>query len=93
MDAMCMYFSVNALLNYIAHINSIKISPGTRKQAGKARCLDVRPYIHPSTHLFIYLHSSSSHLEHRVSVKRFVSLRFLNLRQLVGVLGRGISPS
>jgi hypothetical protein len=31
-------------------------------------------------------------LEHRESVKRFVSLQFLNLRQLVGVLGRGISP-
>jgi hypothetical protein len=32
-------------------------------------------------------------LEHRISVKRFVSLQFLNLRQLVGLLGRGISPS
>jgi hypothetical protein len=34
-----------------------------------------------------------SHLEHRASVKRFVSLQFLNLRQSVGHLGRGISPS
>jgi hypothetical protein len=32
-------------------------------------------------------------LEHRASVKRFVSLQFLNLRQSVGLLGRGISPS
>jgi hypothetical protein len=32
-------------------------------------------------------------LEYRISVKRFVSLQFLNLRQLVGLLVRGISPS
>jgi hypothetical protein len=32
-------------------------------------------------------------LEHRASVKRFVSLQFLNLGQSVGLLGRGISPS
>jgi hypothetical protein len=32
-------------------------------------------------------------LEHRASVKRLVSLQFLNLRQSVGLLGRGISPS
>jgi hypothetical protein len=30
-------------------------------------------------------------LEHIASVKRFVSLQFLNLRQSVGLLGRGIS--
>jgi hypothetical protein len=36
--------------------------------------------------------SCSSHLEHRASVKRFVSLQFLNFRQSVGLLGRGISP-
>jgi hypothetical protein len=34
-----------------------------------------------------------SHLEHRTSVKRFVSLQFLNLTQSVRLLGRGISPS
>jgi hypothetical protein len=34
-----------------------------------------------------------SHLEHRASVKRLMSLRFLNLRQSVGLLGRGISPT
>jgi hypothetical protein len=34
-----------------------------------------------------------SHLEHRASVKHFVSLQFLNLRQSVGLLGRGINPS
>jgi hypothetical protein len=27
------------------------------------------------------------------SVKRFVSLQFLNLKQSVGLLGRGVSPS
>jgi hypothetical protein len=39
------------------------------------------------------LYSNCSLLEHRASVKRFVSLQFLNLRQTVGLLGRGISPS
>jgi hypothetical protein len=34
-----------------------------------------------------------AHLEHRASVKLFVSLQFLNLRQSVGPLGRGISPT
>jgi hypothetical protein len=32
-------------------------------------------------------------LEHRESLKRFVSLQFLNLRQPVGLLGQAISPS
>jgi hypothetical protein len=41
----------------------------------------------------IYLCSCSSHLEHRASVKRFVSLQFLNLGHSVGLLGKGISPS
>jgi hypothetical protein len=34
-----------------------------------------------------------SHLQHRASVKRLVSLQFLNLRHSVGLLGRVISPS
>jgi hypothetical protein len=34
-----------------------------------------------------------SHLEYRVSVKHFVSLQFLNLRQLIGLLGQGIIPT
>jgi hypothetical protein len=42
---------------------------------------------------FFFFYSCCSHLEHRASVKRFVSLQFLNLRQSVGLLGRGISPS
>jgi hypothetical protein len=41
----------------------------------------------------IYLYFSCSKFEHRASVKRFVSLQFLNLRQPVGILGRVISPS
>jgi hypothetical protein len=32
-------------------------------------------------------------LEHKAFVKRFVSLRFSNIRQSVGLLGRGISPT
>jgi hypothetical protein len=33
------------------------------------------------------------HLEQKASVKRFVSLQFLDLRQSMGLLERGISPS
>jgi hypothetical protein len=40
-----------------------------------------------------FLCSCCSQLEHRACVKRFFSLQFLNLRQSVGLLGRGISPS
>jgi hypothetical protein len=32
-------------------------------------------------------------LEHRASVKRLLSLQFIYVRQSVGRLGRGISPS
>jgi hypothetical protein len=39
------------------------------------------------------VYSCCSHLEQRASVKRFVSLYFLNLRYSVGLLGRVISPS
>jgi hypothetical protein len=46
-----------------------------------------------SIYLSIYLSSCCSHLENRVSVKRFVSLQFLNMGQSVGLLGRGISPT
>jgi hypothetical protein len=42
---------------------------------------------------FFFFYSCCSYLEHRASVKRFVSLQFLNLRHLAEVLGRGISPS
>jgi hypothetical protein len=59
----------------------------------------VCPSIYISIYSFIYLlihsfvHSCSSHLEHGVSVKRFISLQFLNFKQTVGLLGRGISPT
>jgi hypothetical protein len=56
-------------------------------------CLSVYPSIRLSIYLSIYLYSCCSHLEHRTFMKRFVSLQFLNLRQSVGPLGRGISPS
>jgi hypothetical protein len=39
------------------------------------------------------VYSCCSHLEHRASVKRFVSLQFFNLRYSVGHLGRVISQS
>jgi hypothetical protein len=39
------------------------------------------------------VYSCCSHLKHRASVKRFVSIQFLNLRHSVGLLGRVISPS
>jgi hypothetical protein len=43
--------------------------------------------------LFGLVYFCCFHLEHRASVKRFVSLQFLNLRHSVGLLGRVISPS
>jgi hypothetical protein len=49
--------------------------------------------IYLSIYLPIYLFFSCSHLEHKTSVKRFVSLQSLNLRQTVEFLGRVISPS
>jgi hypothetical protein len=42
-------------------------------------------------YIFLFFYSCCSHLEHRASVKRLVSLQFL--RQLVRLLGQGISPS
>jgi hypothetical protein len=58
-------------------------------------CMYVYIYISLSIYLSIYLpiYSCCSHLEHRASVTRFVSFQFLNLRQSVGLPGRGISPS
>jgi hypothetical protein len=45
-------------------------------------------------HLSIFcLYSSCFHLKHRTSVKRFVSLQFINFRQSIGPLGREISSS
>jgi hypothetical protein len=41
----------------------------------------------------VSMYSCCSQLEHRASVKRFVSLQFLNLRQTVGLLRRGICPT
>jgi hypothetical protein len=38
------------------------------------------------------VYSCCFHLERRASVKRFVSLQFLNLRHSVGLLGRVVSP-
>jgi hypothetical protein len=39
------------------------------------------------------VYSCCSHLKHTASVKRLVSLQFLNLRHSVGLLGRVISSS
>jgi hypothetical protein len=47
--------------------------------------------IHLSIYLSIY--SYCSNLEHRASMKRFVSFQFLNVRQSVGLLGREVSPT
>jgi hypothetical protein len=48
----------------------------------------------PYTFMVSWLvYSCCSNLEHGASVKRFVSLQFLNLRQSVELLGRVISPS
>jgi hypothetical protein len=47
------------------------------------------PVIQRSLHLSIPVAPT---LEHRASVKRFVSLQFFNLRQSVRLLGREINP-
>jgi hypothetical protein len=47
----------------------------------------------PKNHDGWLVYSCCSHLERRPSVKRFVSLQFLNLKHSVGLLGRVISPS
>jgi hypothetical protein len=41
--------------------------------------------------IFFFFYSCCFHLEHRTSVKRFVSLQFLNLRQWVGLLDQPIT--
>jgi hypothetical protein len=46
-----------------------------------------------SNRRFWLVYSCCSHLEHRTSVKRFVSLQFLNAKHSVGLLERVISPS
>jgi hypothetical protein len=53
--------------------------------------LAVRLSVCLSIYLSIYLamYRCCSHLEHRVSVKRFVSLQFLNLRQWIRPLDGG----
>jgi hypothetical protein len=43
--------------------------------------------------LFLFFYSCCSNLEHRASVKRFVSSQFLNLRHWLVLIGWGISPS
>jgi hypothetical protein len=50
-------------------------------------------YLHAGQLIINLSISCCFHLEHRASVKRFVSLQFLNLRQSAGLLGRRISPT
>jgi hypothetical protein len=65
----------------------------TRMEHHVSNSLDTSHVKTSITGYSIYLCSCCLHLEHRESVKCFVSLQFLNFRQLVGLLGRGISPS
>jgi hypothetical protein len=53
-------------------------------------CLSVCLSIYQSSYLSI---PAAPTLEHRASVKRFVSPHFLNLGQSLGLPGMGISPS
>jgi hypothetical protein len=57
----------------------------------RPNCLPVGP-LAGSEQNWLASFSCSSNLEHRASVKRFVSLQFLNLRQSTGLLGRVINP-
>jgi hypothetical protein len=60
---------------------------------------EIRSYFHKFSFVSLwpqgiyFFFSFCSHLEHRATMKRFVSLQFLNVRQSVSLLGRGISPS
>jgi hypothetical protein len=61
-----------------------------------ARAAKIRTVYLPNERQDRYRYTSCcccSHLEHKTSVKRFVSLQFLNLRHSIGLLGRAISPS
>jgi hypothetical protein len=75
---------------------------GIFQEKSEALPLSIYLSIYLSTYLSIYLSvylsiylsiPHFSHLEHRASVKRFVSLQSLNLRQSVGLLGGGINPT
>jgi hypothetical protein len=55
-------------------------------------CLSLRLSIYISMSVCLSIYSCCSHLEHRASMKRFVSLQFLNPRQSIGLLGRAIRP-
>jgi hypothetical protein len=57
------------------------------------KCLALRTFVafKTFTRIISNFYSCCSHLEHRASAKRFVSLQFLNFRLSVGLLGRGIS--
>jgi hypothetical protein len=76
-------------LNYVQRISFVISGIKPLRSAARKLLLNA-PYIIPTTSIYLFPVASTS--EHRASVKRFVSLQFLNLRQLVGLLGRGISP-
>jgi hypothetical protein len=66
---------------------------GMKQLANKASRLCLLPASRWSFLVVWLVDSCCSHLEHRASVKRFVSPQFLNLTHPVGLLGRVISPS
>jgi hypothetical protein len=49
-------------------------------------CFSSHKLLHELPHMVGLVYSCCSHLEHRASMKRFVSLQFLNLRHSVGLL-------
>jgi hypothetical protein len=64
----------------------------TEKINGRQMCVGIA-WKYMSMYVSISLYSCCFHLEHRASVRRFVSLQFLNIRQSVRLLRWGISPS
>jgi hypothetical protein len=83
---------IKCILVFPSLIMSISSEWQTNEAPPEARmpCQSLIP-VPPTTlsSYFSLILSCCSHLEHRASEKRFVSLQFLNLRQSVGLLGRG----
>jgi hypothetical protein len=56
--------------------------------------LRLRPKLFINTiSIYLSIYSCCSHLGHTASLKRFVSLQFLNLRQSAGIPRQGIRPT
>jgi hypothetical protein len=92
------------ILRDVKSVSDVKLSLGRlrtslsfeMRRSGGNYCLLLQDSIHylvSITRLASLVYSCCSYLEHNASVKRVVSLQYLNLRHSVSLLGRVISPS